>query len=366
MSTVDKLARTKPKENAGSRSSNRFEYQINWGLNLLLKMEEANEDYIMILDYHDDIVVCNSDSDSEYIDFYQIKTNISNMWTLGGLVGDNKKKTESSSNPDFGLSIIAKLISHVRQFEDSRKLYFVTNSRLAKSIYGASDEEISFDQLKPDAQNSIKEKVKKELDDIDDCAFERLVFIQNQMNVNDYEQTMLGKLAQFLKRKFNIITDIDAVYTTLIGQLRKKNNCEIEVGNKEELLKNKAISHLEFKDYLKKLSIQKGFTEIRREIISDISNDVSFYEKDRIYRCLGSIFQDLMNYEDDELQNLYSEINNKMSSFAVQVECKSLWNYTNSIYNSLMLSYNNYKQHDEFYIKALILYAYTKDNQRII
>ena len=160
MSTVDKLARTKPKENAGSRSSNRFEYQINWGLNLLLKMEEANE----------------------YIDFYQIKTNISNMWTLGGLVGDTKKKTESSSNSDFGLSIIAKLISHVRQFEDSRKLYFVTNSRLAKSIYGASDEEISFDQLKQDAQNSIKEKVKKELDDIDDCAFERLVFIQNQMN----------------------------------------------------------------------------------------------------------------------------------------------------------------------------------------
>ena len=135
MSTVDKLARTKPKENAGSRSSNRFEYQINWGLNLLLKMEEANEDYIMILDYHDDIVVCNSDSGSEYIDFYQIKTNISNMWTLGGLVGDNKNKMESSSNPDFGLSIIAKLISHVIQFEDSRKLYFVTNSRLSKNIY---------------------------------------------------------------------------------------------------------------------------------------------------------------------------------------------------------------------------------------
>lgn len=149
-------------------------------------MEEANEDYIMILDYHDDIVVCNSDSGSEYIDFYQIKTNISNMWTLGGLVGDNKNKMESSSNPDFGLSIIAKLISHVIQFEDSRKLYFVTNSRLSKNIYGASDEEVNFNQLKPDAQNSIKEKVKKELDDIDDSAFERLVFIQNQMNVIDY------------------------------------------------------------------------------------------------------------------------------------------------------------------------------------
>lgn len=61
MPTVDKLARTKPKENVGSKSSNRFEYQINWGFNLLLKMEEANEDYIMILDCHDDSGVCNSD-----------------------------------------------------------------------------------------------------------------------------------------------------------------------------------------------------------------------------------------------------------------------------------------------------------------
>lgn len=57
MSITEKLARIKPTENAGPRASNRFEYQINWGLNLLLKMEEKNEDYIMILDYHDDIVV---------------------------------------------------------------------------------------------------------------------------------------------------------------------------------------------------------------------------------------------------------------------------------------------------------------------
>lgn len=366
MSTAEKLARIKPKENAGSRSSNRFEYQINWGLNLMLKMEEANEDYIMILDYHDDIVVCNSDSGSEYIDFYQIKTNISNMWTLGGLVGENKKNTESTSNPDFGLSIIAKLVSHVIQFEDSRKLYFVTNSRLAKNVYGASDEEISFDQLKPDAQKSIKEKVKKELINIDDSAFERLVFIQNQMNVNEYEQTMLGKLAQFLKRKFNIVTDVDVVYQNLIGQFRKKNNSESVVADKETLLKNKAVTHSEFKDYLTKLTILKGFEKIRSEIINEISDNVNFYEKDRIKKCLDTIFQDLMNYEDDELQNLHSEINNIMSSFAVPVECESLWDYTKSIYTSLMKSYNNYKQHDELYIKALILYAYAKDNQRII
>ena len=51
MSSIEKLAQTRPKENAGSRSSNRFEYQINWGLDKLLKLEEGNEDYVMIFDY---------------------------------------------------------------------------------------------------------------------------------------------------------------------------------------------------------------------------------------------------------------------------------------------------------------------------
>ena len=46
MSITEKLAKIKPTENAGPRASNRFEYQINWGLNLLLKMEEKNEDYM--------------------------------------------------------------------------------------------------------------------------------------------------------------------------------------------------------------------------------------------------------------------------------------------------------------------------------
>lgn len=83
------------------------------------KVFNGKKKFSMIFDYHDDIVVYNSDSGSEYIAFYQIKTNISNMWTLGGLVGENKKNTERTSNPNFGLSIIAKLTSHVRQLYGS-------------------------------------------------------------------------------------------------------------------------------------------------------------------------------------------------------------------------------------------------------
>ena len=73
MSSLDKLASIHPKENAGASSSNRFEFQINWGLHRLLQLEKAHEDYVMILVYHDDIVICNSEKQEDYIDFYQIK-----------------------------------------------------------------------------------------------------------------------------------------------------------------------------------------------------------------------------------------------------------------------------------------------------
>lgn len=366
MIVTEKLARIEPTENAGPRASNRFEYQINWGLNLLLKMEEANEDYIMILDYHDDIVVCSSDSDSEYIDFYQVKTKNSGLWNMSGLTTVGEKDAITPMENGCGLSIIAKLINHVKRFKDSRKLYFVTNSRLTQTIYGASDETVFFKHLKPEAQKSIKDKIQKELGNINDDVFEKLVFIQNQMNVSDYEQTMLGKLSQFLKAKFNLVTDFEIVYETLIGELRRLNKYERKINNVDELLKHKAISHTEFQEYLKSLTIQKGFKELCICIFNMIGPYIKFPVRDKITNKLNEIFRDLMDYENDELLNFVSEIKNTMSSTPISDECESLWDYSNCIYNVVMQTYNNYKQHDEFYIKALILYTYARDKQPII
>lgn len=43
MSSLDKLASIHPRENAGASSSNRFEYQVNWGLHRLLQLEDEEE-----------------------------------------------------------------------------------------------------------------------------------------------------------------------------------------------------------------------------------------------------------------------------------------------------------------------------------
>lgn len=367
MTSLEELAVTQPKENAGSRSSNRFDYQINWGLQKLLKLEESEEDYIMIFDYHDDIIICNSDKYSDFIDFYQVKTKKSGQWGLRALNNSANSSEEGDDNLEGnGLSILSKLLSHTIVFQNSRNLYFVTNSSLSKHLYTRSDDFVKFNQLVKKSQESIKKTVKEELGVIEDSIFDKLVFIQNQMSVSSYKQTLIGILSQFLKDKFNLVTDVNAVYDTLIGELRKLNNYENEIKNKEELVMHKSISHDKFRTYLNSLTIQKGFEELKRYILNEIAGEIKFAERHKVTESLNTIYRDLMNYENDELWNLCSEIRNKMTEIDVSDNVIGLWDYANKVFESLMPTYNNYKQHPEIYIKSLILYVYAQDNQQIV
>lgn len=95
MSSLEKLTSRQTRETAGAPSSNRFEYQINWGLHRLLQIEKAHEDYVMIQDYHDNIVIFNSEKQEDHIDFYQIKTSTYSRWEIRQLCeADNKVKNQ--------------------------------------------------------------------------------------------------------------------------------------------------------------------------------------------------------------------------------------------------------------------------------
>lgn len=361
MSSIEKLALVKPSENAGSRSANRFMYQINWGLKKLIDLEYNDEDYIMILDYHDDIVICNSDKQSDYIDFYQIKTKITGDWTLSEL---RKSAISLSDEEDYtnNKSILAKLLYHTIRFEECRKLYFVTTSKLSKSLYGKSDDIVEFISLKPEIQNKIKCNVQKEIPSICDEAFDKLVFIQNQMNVNSYQQTMIGTLTQFLKEKFQTITDVEIVYDNIISMLKNKNDFESQIFNKQDLIKKKAISHEEFRNYLNGLTFLKSYEEIENKIMNDLAPVLRFDEKHSVRKYFKEIYKDLMDYENDELQNLIAIIRNTININVPDETDKNLWEYGDKILNIISPHFNNYKGHPNLYIKTLILYLYGKEN----
>lgn len=59
-----------PFDLSGSRSKNRFRYEILWGLSKLFDIYNENESFVMVFDYACDIEVHKDTG----LDFYQVKS----------------------------------------------------------------------------------------------------------------------------------------------------------------------------------------------------------------------------------------------------------------------------------------------------
>ena len=49
-----------PDDNSGSPVSNRYGYQKNWAIYKLLELENLGKDYMILMDYHEDIMILDS------------------------------------------------------------------------------------------------------------------------------------------------------------------------------------------------------------------------------------------------------------------------------------------------------------------
>ena len=77
----------------------------------------------MVFDYHDDVLVLDSDEDPTGIAFFQVKTEGTGPWTIGDLIRERK----NSAAPER--SYVAKLYSDKLTFPDhTQRLTFVSNT----------------------------------------------------------------------------------------------------------------------------------------------------------------------------------------------------------------------------------------------
>ena len=64
---------TRPRENSGSRSANRFDFQRDWSLCHLLELHDKGGEYVMVFEHHDDLATLDSEADPQKIKLVQIK-----------------------------------------------------------------------------------------------------------------------------------------------------------------------------------------------------------------------------------------------------------------------------------------------------
>lgn len=362
---LEELAEINPDDTSGSMASNRYSYQVNWALKKLLELEmNPNQNYVILLDYHDDIVVVDKSSDDEKIDFYQIKTKDGDTWTVSDLYYIPSRKDGND-----GHSIIGKLLKHSIDFTNARAYYFVTNSYFVKSqlkdpsLSRASSLEIS--NFKNEKELKLKGKIAKELPNISEEILNNFHIRQNEIP-GDYKHHIKSMLADFIDSLDlkDVTISVGTFYEHLMDEIIRKQNKEGIISDSKEIAKAKGITSEGFKKQMKEIADNKFFDVVVNEISNQLEKEgISFIKKNKLLKPIREEVHDsLFDYNHSELIALKTRIRNTIQTTINEIEDEniSFSNFSKLVFDKIKVNYENTLQFKDEFILALIMYYYGK------
>lgn len=356
MDAFDEILSKLPSDVGGSTADNGFSFQKNWALKKLLELEDSGESYTIIFDYHDDIEVLDSDEDATNIDFYQIKTS-GNYWQASKLC-----QKENDSKGKAKKSYLGKLINHYLEFEKTRDVYFVTNTFVSKNHFDSKsdshDEILSFSKLSEKVQNDIKAKIEEELGThINSNNYEHLFIIQNQLNLNDSTDSLVGKVTTFLRKHLGT-SEINSrsFYDAIFAEITKRNDYKEVCHTKEELFTHKAISKSQFESFINELHNYTSFDMKCQYAMRELMDGTNFQQRRIIKHELeNKIRNEYFQYDNIEFCKLSNCIRDVNLHIKFE-DCNTFWELGNKILAEVKSKYSNPLEYKDSFILALIFY----------
>lgn len=256
-----------PDDNSGSSSSNRYAYQKNWALYKMLELEQLGRDYMIVMDYHEDIVIIDASIEGNNIDFYQVKTKKGDYWRPTDLLVSAK-----DANGNIKNSILGKLLKHSIDFTKARDYYFVTDSFLRPENYikgkDFDDAKIPFAKLTPEIQKSAKQKIKKEIKDIKADVWKHFYISQQQLSVDNYKNAIIGLIQEFIDNRLpQAEISSSTLYDSLYSEIESIQDYEGYISDEKVLTERKSFKNSDFKKYIAKLATFNSYDTKSERVI---------------------------------------------------------------------------------------------------
>ncbi|WP_075336019.1 DUF4297 domain-containing protein [Archangium gephyra] len=292
------LANVKPSETGGPRASNRLDFQKNWTLCHLVARHKEGEDYVVVCDYHDDVVVLIGVPTAAKLHFYQVKTREGSPWTMGRLTSAKKKKKKkvkaptettkladdvvdtSTEDEEEGGSILGKLYKHKLDFLDRLgSLNLVSTCcfklKLSNGTSSESKHHITFVELDADEQKVAADRVQAEHSLTEQAEFpEATHFIVSDMTPTGHDQSAIGVIATYLEHRYGTSESfpVAAIHRSLFDEIRRRSNREGTWDDLDLLLKQKGVSRSDFEKLLSKVhprrDAESQWLELSKELES--------------------------------------------------------------------------------------------------
>ncbi|NPU64795.1 DUF4297 domain-containing protein [Bradyrhizobium sp. 83012] len=248
MSFADRLISEPQREKSGETGYERFDYQALWALALIFAHHGSSADYAIAFEFHDDIVLLDSEQSPSRARFYQVKTRDKGHWTLADLYRRKAKKDDPVGGklPSF----MGKLFSNYVLFpNETEQLNFVSNIPCAflPSASGAC-------QLVTCDANTLKDfmsRLVQEHPGATSAAVSLIHYIQADLSLHDSSAHIKGKLIEFILEQIGSVEfNPDTLYKTIVEECRTRSKYTGSISSFADLIQKKSITRSQVEGWL--------------------------------------------------------------------------------------------------------------------
>lgn len=264
----------KPRETAGARTSNAYDFQKSWALCELIQRHLDGADYLMVFDFHEDVVVFDGEVAPRRSEFFQIKSRSTNgNWTINALSKRDK------NNPN-ALSKLEKLYSsHITFGDQASALYFVSNQQFsikpADGKRAVTVSSIAFRDLSTHDKATICDALYPEPATLCDLnGLYKLTFIKCWLSPDTHTTQTKGRLVELFEAKHpDCQIDVALAYKTLTDEIARKTAFHEPCNSLDDLKKNKALGKSEFGKIIGVLVTRRSWPQIWAEIDNALAHE---------------------------------------------------------------------------------------------
>lgn len=269
----DILATRPPRETSGSLAANRFDFQKDWVICHILDLHADNDDYLVICDYHEDVIVLDKEEAPEGASFYQIKTLKGKNWTLNRLLSKAKTKAKKGGIE----SILGKLYGNyclAPKFTSS--LHFVSNApydiKLSTGKSSFDYRTIACVQLTSAEVKKIIMGLNRETDTT--CSLPQtppLYFEVTPLGIDGHETFAKGRLLEYFEKiDPGKSHPVAPAYRVLLEEVRRRTNHEGQIADFEEIKMRKGIGRSTVEKmlsaFVSKIDLAQAWQEIAQRL----------------------------------------------------------------------------------------------------
>lgn len=250
----------KVRESAGAQTRARYDFQAHIAMLKIFDLHEQTNEYQVILDHFDDVVVVEKSLSGDLIDFYQVKTKSSGQWTITALT-QSKKDAASPS------SIIGKMYQNAVIFgEATRSIRFLSNAGFKVTDsdgkpFSADAERIAASAMHANEQQSIEASLDTDFPPPRNPHCTGMLFLERTPLSTTAQSTFVtGRLVEMLSEIGEDETlPARAIYQTIFANIAVKSGRSGAYSSEDEFIASKAITRDDVTRVLQKAGATNRF-----------------------------------------------------------------------------------------------------------